>query len=248
MNKKVSIITVVLNEGDYFKWTLESIRDQKYDNIEYIVVDGGSEDNTLNLIETYKDVISRWITEPDEGLYYAMNKGLSMASGEYVMFLNAGDMFFNDDVLHHIFSCCTQDADVYYGKTMIIDRQGRELGMRRLQAPKQLTWRSLKNGMIVCHQSFIAKRSIVPFYNTRFRIASDYLWVLQTLQQAKKIINTEIIISRFLEGGINKYNIVRANWERFIIMTGKFGFFPAMFRHFIIIPRFIYYFIKHKRF
>ncbi len=140
MSIRVSVITVVYNAGSVFEWTLKSIQDQSYKHIEYIVVDGGSNDNALQLIDQYKNVISKWVSEQDKGLYDAMNKGLKMASGDYVMFLNAGDIFYNNEVLNNIFKDDKPLSDVYYGETMIIGQDGKDIGMRRLQAPEKLSW------------------------------------------------------------------------------------------------------------
>ncbi len=245
---KITIITVVFNAVKYLESTIRSVQDQKYKNIEFIIIDAGSSDGTIDIIKKYESLVSKWISEIDEGLYYAMNKGLKMATGEYVMFLNAGDMLYNDEVLSLIFTSSATEADIYYGETMIVDQQGKEIGLRRLKAPEKLKWREMKNGMVVCHQSVIVRRSITPFFDTRYRIASDYLWVLQSLKSAEGIVNTGTVISRFMDGGMNKSNIIRALKERFIIMIKEFGFFPAFFQHFIIAGRFVIYFLKHSRF
>ncbi len=248
MSSKISVVTVVLNAGDLLECTLKSIRDQRYDSIEYIVIDGGSKDNTLVLIEEYKQIISKWISEPDSGLYSAMNKGLHLASGEYVMFLNAGDIFYNDEVLSQIFSSSKPDSDVYYGETMIIDQQGKELGMRRLKAPEQLTWKSLIDGMLICHQSFIVKRSICTDYNLKYKIASDFDWMLNCLKRTKSISNTHLIISKFLDGGLNKQNIRKALSERFLIMIRNYNFFLVVLNHFRIGYRFAVSYYKNRRY
>jgi len=248
MSIKVSIITVVFNAGKFLERTLQSVRDQKYNNIEFIVIDGGSKDNTLALIESYNPIISRWISEPDKGLYHAMNKGLQMATGEYLMFLNAGDIFYNDQVLSSVFSGDIPPSDVYYGETMIMDAEGREIGMRRLKAPEQLSWKSLIDGMLVCHQSFIVRKDICSNYNLKYRIAADYDWMLYCLKQAKSIRNTHLIISKFLDGGINKHNIRKALWERFQIMIKNYNFFLVVLNHFRIGYRFAVSYYKNRRF
>jgi len=248
MGPKVSIITVVRNDAENLKNTIKSIKHNSYRNIEYIIIDGASHDCTIEIIKSNEPYISKWISEPDNGLYHAMNKGLKMAAGDYVMFLNAGDILNNDEVLNNVFSSSANEADIYYGETIIINEQGKEIGMRRLKTPKILSWRSMKNGMVVCHQSIIVKRSIVPAYNTKFRIASDYLWVLQCLKKAKVIINTNITISRFLDGGMNKSNITRALKERFFIMVKEFGLVPTLLQHLIIAVKFIFYLFRYRRF
>ncbi len=248
MDKKISVITVVFNAGNFLEWTLKSIQEQKYKGIEYIVVDGGSTDNTLELIEKYQPIITSWISEPDEGLYSTMNKGLGMASGEYVMFLNAGDIFYNENVLDKIFNAGDLPADIYYGETIIMDEKGKDIGLRRLKAPENLTWRSLIDGMMVCHQSFIVRKSISENYNLKYKIASDYDWMLNCLRKAKTINNTHLIISRFLDGGLNKQNIRKALMERFLIMIQNYNFLKVVINHFLIGFRFIVSYYKNGRF
>jgi glycosyltransferase involved in cell wall biosynthesis len=248
MSIKVSVITVVFNAGKYLEWTLKSIQDQKFRDMEYIVVDGGSTDNTLDLIDKYNCIISKWVSEPDEGLYSAMNKGLQMASGEYVLFLNAGDIFYNEEVLDKIFNGKGTGADIYYGETAIIDENGKDIGMRRLKAPLNLTWKSLIDGMLVCHQSFIVKKSICGNYNLDYKIASDYDWMLNCLKKATTILNTHLIISKFLDGGLNKQNIRKALSERFRIMIRNYNFFHVILNHFRIGWRFAVSYYKNGRF
>jgi glycosyltransferase involved in cell wall biosynthesis len=248
MSKKISIITVVYNAGECLEWTLKSVQDQKYRDIEYIIVDGGSTDNTLDLIDRYNCIITKWISEPDEGLYSAMNKGLKMAIGDYVLFLNAGDIFYNEMVLEKVFLGDDAGADIYYGETMIMDKEGREIGMRRLKAPEKLSWKSLIDGMLVCHQSFIVRKSICGEYNLQYRIAADYEWMLNCLKKAETIVNTHLIISKFLDGGLNKQNIQKALTERFSIMIRHFNFLRVVLNHFRIGWRFWVSYYKNKRF
>jgi glycosyltransferase involved in cell wall biosynthesis len=247
-NPKISIITVVFNSKDFIERTIESIKNQGYRNIEYIVVDGASTDGTLQLIEKYKPDIYKYISEPDKGLYDAMNKGLKLASGDYVCFLNSGDQLFSNDTLNHMFGNLTELPDIIYGETMIVDIHGNEIGLRRLKAPENLTWESFKKGMLVCHQSVYVKRSIAPEYDLKYKIASDFDWVSKVLKNSRIIHNSGQILTRFLDGGLNKQNIRKALIERFKIMTKNYGFFPTLFRHIAIGLKFFIFFIKNKRF
>jgi glycosyltransferase involved in cell wall biosynthesis len=246
MNPRITVITVTYNPGPVLEWTLKSVQDQSYKNIEYIIIDGGSSDGTLDLVDKYNSIITRWISEPDEGLYSAMNKGLKLAVGDYVMFLNAGDIFFDRDVLKNVFSL--ESSDIYYGETMIMGSDGKDIGMRRLKAPEVLTWKSLIDGMLVCHQSFIVRRTVCREYDTRYRIAADYDWMLDCLRKADKVTNTKLIISRFLDGGINKHNIRKALKERFLIMIRYYNFFLVVLNHFRIGFRFAVSYLKNGRF
>jgi len=246
----ISIITVVFNSQQFLESTILSIAMQESTNFEYIIIDGGSTDGTLEIIKKYPEVVDRWISEPDRGLYDAMNKGLKMAQGEYVWFINSGDKIYEDNTISLIESMVNQSVkpDVIYGETLIIDTEGREIGMRRLSVPDTLTWKKLIDGLVVCHQSIIVKRSIAPFYNTKFKISADYDWVLTALRNAKVIENSRLILSRYLDNGLSKNNIPRALRERFHVMRKNFGFGKTMGNHILIGFRFVNYVIKNRRF
>ncbi len=244
----ISFITVVFNSAQYLEATLLSIIDQTFREIEIIIIDGGSTDGTVDIIKKYETRLAYWISEPDKGLYDAMNKGLAKATGDYVCFINSGDQLYSNEIIEKAFGNLSTLPDIVYGETMIIDFQGNEIGLRRLKAPDKLTWKLFREGMLVCHQSVYVKKEIAPEYNLRYRIASDFDWVLKALRKAKSIHNTGLILSKFLDGGMNKRNIPRALIERFQIMVSNFGFFPTLFRHIVIGTRFFIYFIRHKRF
>ena len=241
----VSVITVVFNGVGILPDTIQSIEKQSYKNVEYIVVDGCSTDGTIDIIKK-SPVITKWISEKDNGLYDAMNKAMKMATGEYIWFINAGDRIYAGDTLEKIFSDNSL-ADVYYGQTMIVDQSGNELGLRRLKAPEKLSWRSLINGMLVCHQSFIVRRSIAPAYNLGYRISSDYEWMIRCLKNAKTITNTNSILARFLDGGLNKKRMKTGLKERFRIMLEHFGIIRTVGVHLYFPIRFLIFYLFHGR-
>ena len=237
----VSIITVCYNAQDVIESTINSVRIQDYENIEYIVVDGNSSDDTKIIIEQNRDAITKFISEPDNGLYYAMNKGLDMATGEYVWFINAGDRIAHSNTLSKIMSSSLILQDIYYGKTKIINKQGQVIGERRLTPPARLNRNSFKMGMLVCHQAIIIKKKLTTHYNTKYSITSDYDWVQSAIEKAspEKIRNTHLTFCKFLEGGISSKRMNKANMERFHIMIEHFGLFQALFFNFIMSFRFI---------
>ncbi len=244
----VSVITVVYNAGELLQKTIDSVCHQTYKNIEYIIIDGNSTDDTLSIIKKNELCIAFWKSEPDKGLYDAMNKGLSVATGNYVIFLNAGDTFYENNTLEKIFSELKFLPDIIYGETMIVDVSGNEIGLRRLKAPEVLNWKSFRDGMVVCHQSILINRQIVEEYNLKYRVASDFDWVLRALKKANSIVNSHLIISKFLDNGLSKQNIPAALRERFLIMSKNYGFIPTLFRHFLIGIKFFWYWIKEGRF
>lgn len=240
-----SIITVTYNAERWLERTVLSVLSQSYPNIEYIIIDGASKDKTTDIIKQYAAGLSYWISEPDKGLYDAMNKGLKQATGDYVWFLNAGDTLYTADTVQRIVTSLKKKVslpDVIYGETQIVDANGKALGMRRLKAPKRLTWKSFRMGMLVCHQSFLAKREIAPPYNTDYRLVADYDWCIQCLKRAKKIHNSRLTLSNFLEEGLSSINRKESLKERYAVMCDYYGKIPTLSLHVWFAMRF--YFAK----
>ena len=168
---KFSIITCTYNAESVLQRTLDSVMKQTCCNVEHLIIDGKSKDKTLAMVKAYKhknDVGEsaheiRVFSEPDKGLYDAMNKGIDRATGDYLVFLNAGDVFPSADTLEYVEGCVGEGEvlpGVLYGDTDIVNMDGRFLRHRRLSPPKKLTWRSFIWGMLVCHQSFYTRTDI----------------------------------------------------------------------------------------
>ena len=193
---KFTIITITYNAAQWLERTILSILSQSYENIEYVIIDGASTDGTVDIIRQYAPGVSFWLSEPDKGLYDAMNKGLQHATGDYVWFINAGDTLPHADIMQRIVQKIEKRKhlpDVIYGETAIVDAQGKMLGMRRLRPPKKLSWKSFRMGMLVCHQSFIVRREIAPLYDLNYRLSADYDWCIRCLKEAKYVCNTNQI-------------------------------------------------------
>ena len=228
-----SIITVTYNAGRWLERTIQSIISQSYFDIEYIVIDGNSTDETPDIIKKYQSSITHCVSEPDKGLYDAMNKGLKAATGDYVLFLNAGDTLYSDTTLEEIANLLDAEnlPDIVYGETKIVDTQGNPLAMRRLKAPENLSWKSFGMGMLVCHQSFLVKRTIAPPYDLQYRFTADYDWCIRCLKKANSVFNTHLILSRFMEAGLSAANRKEALKERYRIMCENYGKIPTQLRH-----------------
>jgi glycosyltransferase involved in cell wall biosynthesis len=244
---KVTIITVTYNAEATLERTLQSVAALDYAPLEYLLIDGGSSDGTLALLQAYEAVIDHWVSEPDEGLYDAMNKGMALASGDYLWFLNAGDEAAAPDVLQRVFA---QDvgADIYYGDTLIVDGAGQVVGPRRLQPPDRLSWRDFRRGMLVSHQALIVARRLAGPYDLSYRFSADYDWALRLLRKSKHTVNTHLVLARFLDGGLTKKNILPGLRERFTIMNKNYGYFTTLFNHIGITCKFLVFWIKNRRF
>lgn len=243
----LSIITVTYNAATLLEKTIRSVIDQSYTIIEYIIVDGGSTDGTIDIIKRYESKIRKWISEPDHGIYDAMNKGLKMATGEFVWFINAGDELPNAHIVEQVF-CNFPLSDVYVGETMIIDSLGNDIGLRRLRAPLNLSWKDFRFGQRVSHQAFIARRNLAPLYNIHYKHSADTDWQIKILRKSERVANTGLVLCRFLDGGKSKQNIIPSLRERFRIMIKNYGLVATIFNHVVIGIKFFKYLIRHKRF
>lgn len=242
---KLSIITVVYNAAGLIERTVKSVLEQNYSNIEFVVVDGASSDGTLEILEKYSSRIAVLESGKDKGIYDAMNKGLKLATGDYVLFLNAGDELDTADTISSVFSV-RANADAYYGNTRVVDERGTVLADRRLSPPAHMNWKSLRYGMCVSHQSFLVKRLLCDFYNTDYRISADIDWVINALKQCDSIVNTHRYISRFLEGGTSGKRRKTALLERFRIMVQHYGLFPTIWNHVYILFRWPFHRLSRK--
>ncbi len=232
----ISIITVVYNSEVYIERTILSVLNQTYPNIEHVILDGASKDNTVAIIKKYEERIAYWKSEKDSGIYDAMNKAQRFATGDYIMFLNSGDEFQSNEVLTKAISS-GQNADVYYGDTLITDEKGNPLYNRRLRPPQKLKWKDFRYGMLVCHQSIIIKRELSQEYNTYYKIAADIDWAIRSVRLAKTIVNTHITISKFMEGGMSSVHHRKGLMERYEILNKHFGYLPNAMVHFYMIFR-----------
>ena len=242
----LSVITVVYNNVADIGRTMLSVLNQTYSPIEYIVIDGGSTDGTLDIINTYKSRIAKLVSEADKGIYDAMNKGLALATGDYVIFMNSGDEFYAADTVERVFATAA-GADIYYGETEMVNARRESLGQRRHKAPGKFNWRSFKYGMSVSHQAIYIKRSLTAPYDQSYQLSADIDWIIRAAKEAKAIVKVEGYVAKYLVGGMSKAKHHLSLKERFEIMKKHYGFLPTLFNHLIIAFNLGTYWLKHKR-
>lgn len=235
MSVKISIITVCYNAEQTISRTLRSVSEQTYSDIEYIIVDGESQDKTVELIQTLAPqalVTSR----KDKGIYDAMNKGLMRATGDYVWYLNAGDALPSPNTVEAIVSqaCPNGKAvvDIIYGDCNLIDSSGKVLGPRRLRPPSKLRWRTFRKGMLICHQSFIARRTLCPWYSLDYKFSSDVDWCIKVMKHMKQCHQITEPISLYLNEGTTSRNKLASLIERYRIMCKHYGKATTLWWHF----------------
>ena len=240
LKPKFSIITVTYNAASVITPTLQSIAAQSYRNFEFLLIDGGSSDNTVEIVRNSGIEIAVLVSERDKGLYDAINKGIARATGDYLCFLNAGDSFHTPDVLEKMVASIAdreQLPDILYGETSEVNEERQFVRMRRLQAPEKLDWRSFRNGMLVCHQAFFAKREIAPSYDLTYRLSADVDWCIRVMKVSKDIVNTHIIIVDYLQNGLSLQHHRASLIERFKIMAKHYGTVQTVLRHLWFVAR-----------
>ena len=234
---RITIITVTYQAAAVLQRTLDSVSRQTCQDIEHLIIDGASKDDTVKMAKAYQEKVPYPViiqSEPDHGLYDAMNKGLHKATGDYLVFLNAGDTLHANDTLttltSHLLPLTSHlSPAVIYGDTAIVDSEGKFLHLRRLRPPKQLTWRSFKHGMLVCHQAFYVRTDIAQQedYDLRYRHSADVDWCIRVMKRAEEmrlpLVNTNTILADFMEGGNTTQNHRASLKERYQVMCHHYG-------------------------
>ena len=243
---RITYVTITFNAAKVLQRTLDSVLQQDYPNIVHLIIDGASTDDTLRLVDDY---IARSnasenghriqvTSEPDKGIYDAMNKGLRSLDGDYVCFLNAGDFLPAADTVSKIAEAATnthhptpntQLPAVLYGDTDIVDGEGRFLHHRRLSPPENLTWKSFKQGMLVCHQAFYARTdfAIATPYDMQYRYSADVDWCIRVMKAAEKenipLLNLKMVVANYTEEGQTTLHHRESLRERYRVMQHHYG-------------------------
>ena len=237
---RITYVTITYNAASVLQRTLDSILCQDYSEIVHLIIDGASTDTTLQLVDDYIERSNasggghriQVTSEPDKGIYDAMNKGLRSIEGDYVCFLNAGDFLPAPDTVSKIVgkveSCGSLPA-VLYGDTDIVDSEGCFLHHRRLSPPEQLSWKSFRQGMLVCHQAFYARTdfAIATPYDLRYRYSADVDWCIRVMKAAAKesvpMLNLKMVVANYTEEGQTTLHHRESLWERYRVMECHYG-------------------------
>jgi len=243
---KLTVITIVYNNARDIERTVLSVLNQTYPHIEYLVIDGASTDGTLEIMKKYQHRLAMLISEKDKGIYDAMNKGLALATGDYVLFMNSGDEIYANDTVENVFASAP-DADIYYGETEMYDENWKSLGQRRHKTPESFTWKDFKYGMSISHQAVYIRRALTEPFDSRYKLSADIDWVIKAAKQAVKIVNTKIFVAKYLVGGMSKKKHRQSLIERFNIFSKHYGLIPNIFNHLVIAGNLAWYYLRHGR-
>lgn len=217
----ISIITVVFNGEKYLEQTIQSVINQTYDNVEYIIIDGGSNDGTLDIIKKYDEAIDYWVSEPDEGIYDAMNKGIQTATGKFIAFINADD-WYEEQAIDYVIEAYSQEhnIDFFYGNLNYIKENG-----------KVVLWEGNrgKNGLEIPHPTCFIRSSILKkdLFNTDFKIAADAELILRLFNSNIESLYINKVIANFRDGGISS-EFWATQKESFLILTKYIGLWYAV--------------------
>ena len=250
----ITYVTVTYNAANVLQRTLDSVLAQDYPDIVHLIIDGDSKDGTQEMVNDYIERSNesgnghriQLMSEPDKGIYDAMNKGLRSLDGDYVCFLNAGDFLPASDTVSRIAAAVTESSPaVLYGDTDIVDGEGHFLRHRRLAPPENLTWKSFRHGMLVCHQAFYARTdfAIATPYDQQYRYSADVDWCIRIMKAADKesvpLQNLHMVVANYTEEGQTTLHHRESLWERFHIMTRHYGWLSTIAMHLWFIVRYL---------
>ncbi|MEZ4800482.1 MAG: glycosyltransferase family 2 protein [Flavobacteriales bacterium] len=217
---KVSIITICYNSASTIEATIQSVIAQEYHDIEYIIIDGASKDDTISIVNKYREQIARIISEPDQGIYDAMNKGVKAASGDVIGILNSDDIYADTHVIDDIVKTFRSNkCDAVYADLVYVDREDTSKVIRYWKSGKYEEGKFL-NGWMPPHPTFFVKREVYEshgIYNTSFRSAADYEFMLRVIHKFKiSLAYLPRVITKMRVGGesnVTLKNRIRANKE-----------------------------------
>lgn len=244
-NLKVSIITVCLNSENLIEKTIKSVISQTYPNIEYILIDGKSTDNTMNIIKKYESSINIIVSEKDNGIYDAMNKGAQLANGDIIYFLNSGDYLYDDSTLEKVIKPAKKipDWDILYGDILYYYENGSKYYM----GPKNNIVEIMSRG--INHQSILTRKSVFErcgYFDTKFKIFSDFDWLIRCLiKHEVKINKIELPITYYLRGGISDNYCNEYMYEKYEIIT-KYAKLDQLIRYAQLHPVGFYRYLKYR--
>ena len=199
---KISVVTVVYNGKSFIEKTIHSVLKQSYSNVEYIIVDGASTDGTVDVIRKYESSLSAWVSEKDNGIYHAMNKGIALSTGDWICFLNCGDVFVDERAVQKVTNTISCDADIFYGNILVNAKDG----MEERIANKPCN----KHRMFFCHQSAFVKTKLAqkfPFDET-YKMSADLKFFKQCYYHNYQFYHLNFPVVIYNTSGISNTNRV----------------------------------------
>lgn len=235
-NILVSIITVVFNSKNSIENTILSVLDQSYSNIEYIIIDGGSTDGTLDILKKYENKFSYFLSEPDFGIYDAMNKGITVAKGEWINFMNSGDSFYSKESLSQITNFFTRHINILYGDTLL--NFGNDTNFKIKYARD---FSQIKYSIPFCHQSVFVRDELIKDtkFDLKYKYSADYNYFLNLFKFKKyNYKKVDMVISIYDMNGVS--NGRNALSENYMISSRLFPYNISTLYHFLKLKYYIF--------
>lgn len=225
----VSIITACLNSEKTIEQTIQSVIDQTYPNIEYIIIDGGSTDGTLEIINKYADHVKKWISEPDRGVYDGMNKGILCSTGEILYFLNSGDYIYNTKIIENIVEDFSSENifGVYGNVEVQNDRRKKKVIRGCKVSYNKLLFRH------ICHQALFVRRFLfdeIGLFSTSFKLASDHEFIIKSIKKYPDNFRyIDEILATYRDGGMSCKNMDKMKIEELNIIASNYNIIQFIF-------------------
>lgn len=208
----ITVVTVVYNDANHIENTIKGVISQTYKNIEYIIIDGGSSDSTPSIISKYANNVTHWVSEKDAGIFDAMNKGIKLATGEWIIFINSGDTFYDSETLEHLNEYLLPNYQLIYGNVEV----RYDGGGSYIKIASGLD--KLKFGMPFCHQSLIVKAELMKKYGYSLDsgAAADYDFIVKCRLSGYNFYNSDMVIASVSAGGVSDKNrvLVLSEWKK----------------------------------
>lgn len=232
----ISIVTVSYNAVSTIEQTILSVINQTYSNIEYIIIDGDSTDGTINIIKSYEDKISDWISEPDKGIFDAMNQGLSKSHGDWIIFMNSGDYFYNNHILSEVTVFMqTEKTELIYGDVNLYSDK-RDFIFNQKVSTFNINLNS------VCHQTVFIRRKLHPNFDLRYKLTADHDIIFDFIKRGC-CIHIDLIVARVLLGGVSR-DVIKTSLEKLLISCRKGSFIDLLLSILCNVYQIIKYLIK----
>jgi glycosyltransferase involved in cell wall biosynthesis len=232
--EKITVVTINYNYGHFLEETINSVLNQNYTDLEYIIIDGGSTDQSLEIIKKYENQIKYWISERDRGWFHAMNKGIAASSGDWINFMNSGDTFASSDVLNRIDFSALKNYALVYGNTITSNI---------VRKPISDIVASLRKAEIfACHQSMFFNRNLLQselYFKENYKIYNDYELVLRIYNSHNNFHNLgdNLVIANYRLGGISSKKSWRARYDKIRILYEYFGIRGVVYNLFVYLKR-----------
>jgi glycosyltransferase involved in cell wall biosynthesis len=234
-NPLISVVTVVYNGAATLEQTMLSVINQTHRNIEYIIIDGGSTDGTVDIIKKYEKHLAYWVSEPDKGIYDAMNKGIDKATGEWINFMNSGDTFYSNIVIADLIGYINSNIAILYGNICFNKKAVHVF-------PEKITSLYFLIGRMICHQSIFARRDLfeIKSFDIQYKTVADKEWLISMVKKKIRTKHVPVTVCNYDISGsssdVSEYlnasmTVIKKHHQKKVSVSVAAALFQSAFRH-----------------